>query len=60
MPGSSQECRQRAEECYALAADSDDPVWRESFMELAARWSRIAIDLEYECALLDQWAPAKP
>jgi hypothetical protein len=59
MPGSPKECRERAEHCKMLAVETNNPVLRDSFADLANRWERIADDLECQCDLIEQWGSAK-
>jgi len=41
------ECLQRAAECEAQAERTKDPTAKQSFLDLAARWRRIATTFEY-------------
>jgi hypothetical protein len=58
MPGDPEECRAHAKRCWALAAETKNPVLKESLVDLAQRWAQLAADLQTTRALLDQWAPA--
>jgi hypothetical protein len=55
MPGNPQECRERAKRCSELAAEAQNEVVKQNFMNLAKRWSRIAADLEATQELLKQY-----
>jgi hypothetical protein len=41
------ECLQRATECELQAARAGDPIAKQSFLDLAARWRRIAETFDY-------------
>lgn len=41
------DCLQRAAECEAQAERTNDPEAKQSFLDLAARWRRIAATFEY-------------
>jgi hypothetical protein len=62
MPGDPNECREHAESCLRLAAETHNPQAKETFESLAQTWLRLAADLEAAKALLQQWgsAPEKP
>ena len=55
MPGDPRECREHANRCWALASQVTNSALRESLVETAQRWSRLAIDLEAMDGLLEQW-----
>jgi hypothetical protein len=55
MPGDPKVCREHAKHCWALASEVTNPVLRESFIETAKRWSRLAAELDAMQALLDEW-----
>jgi len=56
MPlGDPQECRKRALYCAKRAVECGSPLAQEKFFNLAKTWMRLAIELEQQCALLDQW-----
>jgi hypothetical protein len=55
MLGDPKECRERAKRYCALAAETIDPVLKESLVDYAERWTRIAADLEYAHDRLEQW-----
>src|SRR5262245_159814 len=46
MPGSSKECRQHAENCRRLASESSSVAGRNTFLNLADHWERLATELE--------------
>ena len=46
MPGDPKEFRENATRCLAMAADAPDPDLRESLVETAQRWLRLATDIE--------------
>ena len=58
MPGTPKEGRDNADRCSRLAADTDNPILRDNFANMAERWNRTAIELEHSCDLLEQWSPA--
>jgi hypothetical protein len=60
MPGNPKECREHAKRCWALAAETKNPALKESLVEIAQKWARLATDLEATRALLADWAPEKP
>lgn len=57
MPGDPQECAEQAKRCWALASKTRNPVLRESLLELAHRWSSLAIDSQEMRELLEKWGP---
>jgi len=57
MPGNPKECREHAKRCWALASEVANPVLRDSLLETAQRWSRLAVDLEAVHFLLEEWGP---
>jgi hypothetical protein len=58
MPGDPNECRRNAKRCWALAAESKNPVLKESLVDLAQRWAALSTDLEATKRLLDAWGPS--
>lgn len=60
MPGDPNECREHAKRCWALAAETKNPVLQESLTDLAQQWARIATDLEATRRLLDAWGTEAP
>jgi hypothetical protein len=57
MPGDPKECREHAKRCWAAASSTTNPVLKESLVEIAQNWARLATDLEATRALLAAWAP---
>jgi hypothetical protein len=57
MPGDPSECREHAKRCWALASETKNPVVKESLVELAQHWARLAAELEATHRLLKAWAP---
>jgi hypothetical protein len=55
MPGDPKECREHAKRCWALASEVKNLALKESLVETAQRWSRLATDLEAMHILLEQW-----
>lgn len=55
MPGDPSECREHAKRCWALAAEATSPAVKESLLELAQRWARLASDLKSTHDLLEKW-----
>ena len=55
MPGDPNECRNHAKRCWALAAETDNPVLKASLVDLAQRWAALATDLEATKSLLEAW-----
>ena len=55
MPGNPKECRENAKRCWALASEATNPVLKESLIDTAQRWSRLAADLESMHILLEEW-----
>ena len=60
MPGNPKECTEHAKRCWALAAETKNPALKESLVEIAQKWARLATELEATRALLADWAPEKP
>ena len=54
------ECLQRAAECESQAQRIRDPTAKQSFLDLAARWRRIAGTLEYIERVNDFLSKPKP
>ena len=48
-------CRERAAYCAKRAATASSPVAREKFANMAQVWLHLAVQLEEQCALRDQW-----
>jgi hypothetical protein len=55
MPGDPKECREHAKHCFALAAEITNPTLRESFLDAARRWVRLAAEVETANSLLAEW-----
>ena len=53
--GDPKECRERAAYCTKRAATSSSPIAREKFAHMAQVWLHLAMQLEEQWALLDQW-----
>jgi hypothetical protein len=53
--GDPTECRERAAYCAERAATAVSPVASEKFAHMAKVWLHLAIQLEEQWALLDQW-----
>ena len=51
----SQECRNRAKECFRIAESSPNPLDRQTFSELAAAWLRLANEIDTNQALIEHW-----
>ena len=47
MWGDPEEYRERARRYCEMAAETNDPVLKESLIDYAERWTRMAADLEY-------------
>jgi hypothetical protein len=60
MPSDPNECRERAKRCWSLAAATKNPVLKESLVDLAQNWARLATDLEATCVLLATWGSPTP
>ena len=54
MPGDPNECREHTKRCWALAAETNDPVLKDSLLDVAQRWARLASELETTWNLIDQ------
>jgi hypothetical protein len=54
MWGDPKECRERAKRYCELAAETNDLILKESLVDYAERWARIAADLEYANDRLEQ------
>jgi hypothetical protein len=46
MAADPKECREQAKRCLKLAAETNDPVLKNSLTETAHRWERLAADLD--------------
>ena len=46
MSADPKECREQAKRCLRLAAETNDPVLRDSLTDTAYRWERLAADLQ--------------
>jgi hypothetical protein len=57
MPGDPKACAENAKRCWALASETKNPALKESLIDLAQRWSRLAIDLQAVRELLEKWGP---
>jgi hypothetical protein len=60
MPGDPKECREHAKRCWELASEATNPVLKESLIDLAQRWARLASDLEVTKRMLDAWEEPSP
>jgi hypothetical protein len=58
MPGDPEECRAHAKRCWALAGEAKNPEIKNSLLEIAHRWTRLAVDLEVTRELLRKWGDA--
>jgi hypothetical protein len=48
MAADPKECREQAKRCLKLAAETNDPVLKNSLTETAHRWERLAADLDFD------------
>jgi hypothetical protein len=55
VPGDSTECREHAKRCMELAEGTKNPAVKESLLNVARTWVRLAADLEATQRLLDAW-----
>lgn len=46
MPGNPQECRQRALQCLLLAKEAATEPSKQTFLDLAQSWTRLAAEIE--------------
>lgn len=53
MPGDPKECHQHAMICKVLAEAATDALSRQTFLDLAKSWSRLAAELEHAAAFLN-------
>jgi hypothetical protein len=60
MPGDPRECRANASRCIEFAAQVKFPDLKETFLELAKRWTALAIKLEKARARKARTRPKKP
>jgi hypothetical protein len=56
MPGDPNVCREHAKRCWALASETKNPALKDSLVDLAQRWARLAVDLEFTRDLMAEWA----
>jgi len=54
------DCLQHAAECEAQAEQTTDPIARASFIDLAARWRRLAESYQYTERISNFLATPKP
>ena len=59
MPGDPNVCREHAKRCWALASETKNPALKDSLVDLAQRWARLAVDLQFTRDFMAEWA-AKP
>ena len=45
-PGDPEECRQYVARCLELADQTNDPLLKKAYFDLAQSWSRLADELE--------------
>jgi len=57
MPGDPKECREHALRCIALAAKTERQELKGTLLDLAKRWTRLAVELEAAYALRDVVEP---
>ena len=55
MPGDANKCRDHAEHCWRLADATDNPILKQSFIELVQKWAALARNDEGAARLLKQW-----
>jgi hypothetical protein len=60
VPGNPKECREHAKRCMELAAGTTNPALKESLLDLAKTWSRLATDLDATKQLVEAWDEPKP
>jgi hypothetical protein len=53
MPGDRNAYREHAKRCLELAAKASDPVLKQTLIDAAERWTRLASDLAATSELLD-------
>jgi hypothetical protein len=58
MPGDPKACREHAKRCWALAAEVTNPVLKESLLDTAQHWAKLAVELEAVLPLLEALDPA--
>jgi len=54
MPNDAKRCRERAKECWAWAASTNNPSLKESLADLAKRWTRLATQIETTRILFEE------
>ena len=54
MPGDPKQCRISARRCTELAVRAKDPKLKKKFLDLAGKWTKLAIGLEMVQALTDR------
>jgi hypothetical protein len=59
VPGDPKECREHAKRCMELAEGTTNPAVKESLLDVARTWTRLATDLEATKRLLDAWEVSK-
>jgi hypothetical protein len=59
MPGDPNVCREHAKRCWALASETKNPALKDSLVDLAQRWARLAVDLQFTRDFMAECA-AKP
>jgi hypothetical protein len=55
MPGDPKECIEHAKRCWALASETNNPILKESLLDLAQRRASLASGLKTTSELLEKW-----
>jgi hypothetical protein len=53
MPGDPKECRLHAMNCLQLSEEAIDPKLKQTFVDLAQHWNKLAVELEDAQVLLN-------
>jgi hypothetical protein len=57
MLGDPKECRQHALNCMLLAKQATDAIAKDTFLNLAQAWARLAVELEQAEAVIEGAVP---
>jgi hypothetical protein len=59
VPGDPDECRAHAKKCADMASRATNPQHKQLLTNLAQSWTKIALDLERNQALMEAYPPPR-
>jgi hypothetical protein len=59
MPGDPNQCRAHAKNCADMASKTTNPQHKQLLTNLAQSWTRIALELERNWALMEAYPPRR-